>query len=107
VKAVNATACSEKATSFAATGIIYTKKSIIVYTYNKEQCQVGTDIKKNVLVPPENGHGYTISVLRSYVITTNSKTDITTVQHYPLFYNFVWQQFIRYGLQIFNFTMQL
>jgi len=26
VKAVNATACSEKATSFAATGIIYTKK---------------------------------------------------------------------------------
>ena len=82
MKAVNATACSEKATSFAATGIIYTKKSIIVYTY-KEQCQVGTDIKKNVLVPPENGHGYTISVLRSYVITTNSKTDITTVQHYP------------------------
>jgi len=83
-----------------------TEKSIIVYTY-KEQYQVGTDIKKNVLVAPENGHGYTISVLRSYVITTNSKTDITTVQHYPLFYNFVWQQFIRYGLQIFNFTMQL
>jgi len=59
------------------------KKSIIVYTYNKEQCQVGTDIKKNVLVQPENEHGYTMSVLRSYVITTISKTDITTVQHYP------------------------
>jgi len=27
VKAVNATACSEKATSFAATGIIYRKKA--------------------------------------------------------------------------------
>jgi len=59
------------------------KKSIIVYTYNKKKCQVGTDIKKNVLVQPENGHGYTMSVLRSYVITTISKTDITTVQHYP------------------------
>jgi len=89
VKAVNATACSEKATSFAATGIIYTKKSIIVYTYNKEQCQVGTDIKKNVLVQPENGHGYTMSVLRSYVITTISKTDITTVQQYNTTHYFI------------------
>jgi hypothetical protein len=49
-----------------------TKKNIIVYTY-KEQCQGGTDIKNNVLVQPENGHGYTMSVLKSYVTITNQQ----------------------------------